>query len=114
MPTDEEFTELVSKFDTLAEQYAKLKPKEDADSTPKEDARDISIKRGTAFLKGYLEKDLPKEKLDTYTFNDLLVAAELKTSMKPPKTLNPAPPIDKEDAVKDSRPEWLRPTVKAT
>ena len=114
MPTDEEYKELVSKLDSLTKKYEELKPKEDADSTPKEDARDVSIKRGTSFLKAFLEKDLPKDKLDTYTFNDLLVAAELKTSMKPASNLNPAPPLSKEDAVVDSRPEWQRPKVEAS
>jgi len=114
MPTDEEFAALTSKFDTLFKTVEELKPKADTDATPKEDARDISIKRGTSFLKSFLEKDLPKEKLDSYTFNDLLVAAELKTSMKPPITLNPAPPMSKTDAVVDSRPEWQRPKVEAS
>jgi len=110
MPTDEEFKELAAKLDTLVKTVEDMKPKEDADSTPKEDARDKLIERGAAFLRSFLANDLPKEKLDSYPLNDLLVAAELKTSMKPSND-NPAPPLSKEDAVKDDRPEWLIPTV---
>jgi len=108
--TDKQIEELIAKIDTLEKKVVELTPKKDA-SVPKEDARDISIKRGTDFLKSYLAEDLPKEKLDSYSFNDLLVAADLKATMKPAINLNPAPPINKTDAVEDNRPEWLIPTI---
>ena len=114
MPKEEKNAELVAltaKLDALTKIVETLvKPPED-EPAPKTDARDVSITRGTAFLKEFLAKDLTKEKLDAYTFNDLLVAAELKTSIMPNLNLNPAPPLSKEDAVDDPRPAWLRPTV---
>ena len=102
MPTDDDFQALVAKVDALA---AALEPP----TTPKEDARDVSLAKGTSFFKTYLEKVLPKEKLDTLTFDELVLAAELKAQIQPPK-LNPAPPIDKTDAA-DPRPAWLIPEV---
>ena len=102
------FSDLVAKVDALTKVIDDLKPKQDTENIP--DPRDISIERGKAFLNSYLEKDIPKEKRDTYSFTDLLVAADLKLA-RPTNQLNPAPPIEKTDAVKDNRPEWLIPTV---
>ena len=100
--TDEEFAALVKKVDSLSTPPV--------DPIPKEDARDILLNRGAEFLRDYLKDNLPKEKLDSYSFNDLLVAAELKSHFKP-SVLNPAPPITKTDAKPDSRPSWLIPTI---
>ena len=112
MPTDEEWAGLVSKLDALSYDVESLKPKEDPDPTPKTDARDTSIAKGKAFFITYLDKVLPKEKLDTLSFDELVLAAELKSVIKP-SNLNPAPPISKTDAKTDNRPEWLIPTVES-
>ena len=102
MPTDDDFRALADKVDAL---ITSLTPPE----TPKTDARDMSLAKGTAFFKTYLEKVLPQEKLDTLTFDELVLAAELKSQIQPPN-LNPAPPVEKQDA-KSSIPEWMRPEV---
>lgn len=103
MPSDADFVALAEKVDALIKA---LTPPE----TPKEDARDHSLAKGVSFFKTYLEKVLPKEKLDTLTFDELVLAAELKAQIQPPQ-LNPAPPINKTDAKIDPRPKWLIPEV---
>ena len=102
------YEDLVKKVDAISETLESLKPKEDAE--PETDPRDKSIKDGAEFLKNYIGKALPEKKLDTMNFDQLLVAAEMKTSLKPANTLNHAPTIEKKDAT-DKRPSWEIPEV---
>ncbi|MCK5344917.1 MAG: hypothetical protein KAR20_16010 [Candidatus Heimdallarchaeota archaeon] len=98
---------LTEKIDTLTKQVEDLKPEEE--TVEKTDARDTSIEKGSVYLRKNLEKVLSKEKLDTMNFDELLVAAEMRDTIKPP-TFNPAPPISpKTDTEK--RPGFLIPTV---
>lgn len=98
---------LTEKIDTLTQQVEDLKPEEE--STEKTDTRDISIEKGSVYLRKNLEKVLSKEKLDTMNFDELLVAAEMRDTIKPP-TFNPAPPIvSKKDT--EARPSYLIPEV---
>jgi hypothetical protein len=108
MIKDEEFAALVAKLDAALVQIEALTPKED--TTAKEDARDLSIKKGVNFLKTFLDGVLPKEKLDSFNFDELVLAAELKSQIKPSK-INPAPTIGKEDTKNDGRPSYLKATV---
>ena len=114
MPTDAEWAELTAKLDSLTKELEALKTPPAADSTPKLDARDTSLAKGKAFFLTYLDKTLPREKLDTLSFDELVLASELKSQISPVK-LNPAPPIDKTDAgTTDSRPAYLRATVEGS
>lgn len=106
--------EINKKLDTLTKL---LKAKEDAveetdDPNPKEDAKEKSIARGVKFLKSYIGDTIPKDKIDTYEFSDLITAADMKLAL-PGKRLNPAPPMDggkkKEDA--EDPMAWLTPGV---
>jgi len=102
------YDDLVKKVDTIIETIEALKPKEDAAEKP--DPRDKSLAEGVTFLKSYIGKALPQAKLDTMNFDQLLTAAEMKTTLTPQNTLNPAPPISKKDAT-DMRPSWEIPEV---
>lgn len=106
MPTDEEWAGLVAKLDSLIES---IKPKTDTETAPP-DARDKSLSKGISFFKTYLAKTLPKEKLDTLEFDELVLAAEMKSVITPAVNLNPAPPIKKTDS-KTDQPDFLRATV---
>ena len=100
--------DLAAKLDAVLARVAALEPPLE---TPKTDARDTSLAKGAAFFKTYLDKVLPTEKLDTLTFDELVLAAELKSQIQP-SHLNPAPPLTpKPDATSDPRPDYLRPTV---
>jgi len=96
MPSDADFVALTEKVDALIKA---LTPPE----TPKEDARDKSLAKGINFFKTYLANALPKEKLDALTFDELVLAAELKGHTPP--ALNPAP-APKNDA-KPGVPDWM-------
>lgn len=102
------YDDLVAKVDAITEALEALKPKEDADKET--DPRDKSIADGAEFLKNYIGKALPEKKMDTMNFDQLLVAAEMKSTFKPANTLNPAPPISKKDA-NDKRKSWEIPEV---
>lgn len=68
---------LVKKVDAL-EASLKTEEKEKEDSDP----RDILLKRYAETIKNSLEGVLPKEKLDSMTPEELLIASELHKSMK--------------------------------
>lgn len=102
------YDDLVAKVDAITEAIEALKPKEDAEDET--DPRDKSITDGATFLKNYIGKALPEKKMDTMNFDQLLVAAEMKTTFAPANTLNPAPPIIKQDAT-DKRKSWEIPEV---
>lgn len=110
--SDEQFAELVSKMDTLSKTVDKLtqeKPPEETDSTDKTDTRDLSLKKGVDYFRNILKDALPKEKLDTLSFDELVLVAEIKQN---DSHFNPPPPIEKKDTdKKDTRPEWLIPKV---
>lgn len=108
--TDEQFAELVSKMDTFSKQLESLTPKEQPDPADKIDTRDTSLAKGKAYFLTFLKDTLPKEKLDTLTFDELVLAAELKHSNLM-TGFNPPPPITKTDTEKDDRPYYLIPTV---
>ena len=102
------FDDLTAKVDAITKTLEELKPKEDADKET--DPRDKSISEGAEFLKNFIGKALPEKKMDTMNFDQLLVAAEMKSTFKPANTLNPAPPISKTDAT-DKRKPWEIPEV---
>lgn len=104
-------TPILEKLDAMEQRLESLEhPPEEESIEEKTDARDLSLEKGKSFFKSYLKDALPKEKLDAYTFEELLVAAELKSTFSN-STVNPAPPLTKTDHKEDPRPSWMRPVV---
>lgn len=97
---------LTKKIDALEE---KLAPEQKEDADP----RDALIKKGAEAFRGILADALPKEKLDAMSFEELLIAHELKSkldSAKPKEVGNELK--GKEDAKKDvSYAEKMRGVV---
>jgi len=89
MPTIEELMELIN---SLTAKVDALTPKEDVEDVP--DPRDESLEKGVSYFVKKLDGVLPKEKLDTLSFNELLLVAEMKGIVKKDSHDNPAPPLD--------------------
>lgn len=113
MPTiEEQIAGLRTEMDTFSAALESLTPKEDTNSTDKIDARDTSLAKGKAYFLTILKGALPKDKLDALTFDELVLAAELKSDLHP--GFNSPPPITTEKADTDDRPEWEKATVEGT
>jgi len=105
---DEELKKYLEKLDARLDTLEKP-PEEEKEDT--EDPRIVSAQKVLIkLLTPYFKEDTLKDK----TFDQLLLIADLKEDFTPPVKLNPAPPLTKEDAKDDPRPEWLRPTVNAS
>lgn len=109
--SDDEWKAMSAKVDALISSVEALKPKED--TKPPANPLQPLIDKGTIFMRTYLKDKLPKEKLDTLSYDELLLAADLASTLKPTVPLN-APPIGKSDTATpktDTRPAYLIPDV---
>ena len=93
---------LTEKLDAALERLEKLEnppePEIKEDAEPPVDPR---ITKAEALVREILKDNLPKEKLDSMGLDELILAHELKSTLKVPRA-KPAPPSSqKEDADED-------------
>ena len=82
-------------------------PKEDADET-EVDPNSAKLDAGAVIFREVLKNNFPKEKLDAWGYDELLIAMEMKQDASP--ILNEI--VEKTDAKKDNdTPAWLKAVV---